>query len=191
MRPPSVARETVIERLARAFRSDGFERATLRKLSHDAGLERASLYHLFPGGKAEMIAAALEYAAGEFERRVLSALVAPGSPAERFDAMLNGLDRYYERGAEPCMLGTLALEMPSDTFGSAVRAGFDKWIGLLEALFREEGLGEAESSARALEVVALVQGALLITRGLQRREVFQELIARARRSYPRFHVRTE
>ncbi len=56
MRAPTVTRDEVIERLAGVFRSSGFERATLTELSRASGLQRSSLYHLFPGGKAQRIA---------------------------------------------------------------------------------------------------------------------------------------
>ncbi|MBK7473657.1 MAG: TetR/AcrR family transcriptional regulator [Betaproteobacteria bacterium] len=157
----------MIERLARVFRSAGFDRATLTALSRESGLQRASLYHLFPGGKAEMAKAVIDHSNIAFASAVLSTLEGSPPPRQRFGDMVESINRYYKSGREACLLGSFALEMPSDEFGAAIRAGFLRWIELLSRVFLEAGLPAGECHIRAREVVAMLQGALVVSRGIE------------------------
>ncbi|HEX4251546.1 MAG TPA: TetR/AcrR family transcriptional regulator, partial [Pseudonocardia sp.] len=53
-RPQSVQDDELLVRLAEVFRRTGFEGASLGALAEAAQLRRASLYHRFPDGKAQM-----------------------------------------------------------------------------------------------------------------------------------------
>ena len=54
MPAPLLSKEEVLARLMATFRSDGYDGASLAELSQRTGLGKSSLYHYFPGGKAEM-----------------------------------------------------------------------------------------------------------------------------------------
>ncbi len=54
MPAPLLPREEVLDRLAAAFRRDGYDGASIARLSAATGLGKASLYHYFPGGKQDM-----------------------------------------------------------------------------------------------------------------------------------------
>jgi len=47
-------RDALLRQLGQVFRERGYEGATLTQLAAATGLGKASLYHHFPGGKAEM-----------------------------------------------------------------------------------------------------------------------------------------
>ena len=59
MASPKVHDEKLIERLTSVFRIYGYEGASLSRIAEATGLQRASLYHRFPGGKEEMAEAVL------------------------------------------------------------------------------------------------------------------------------------
>ncbi len=46
-----VSEDFVLDKIAAVFRLHGYEGASIRLLAQATGLERASLYHRFPGGK--------------------------------------------------------------------------------------------------------------------------------------------
>src|SRR5687767_6837809 len=56
MTKPVVDRADLLPLLAEVFRSHGYEGATLALISQATGLGKGSLYHFFPGGKAQMAA---------------------------------------------------------------------------------------------------------------------------------------
>jgi AcrR family transcriptional regulator len=168
----------VIERLAAVFRSSGFERASLSDLSRASGLQRSSLYHLFPDGKAQMAREVIDRSNEVFSEYVLATLEGDAPPRVRFDRMVRSINRYYDKGREACLLGIFALELPSDAFGASIRAGFERWIELLTKLFADDGYPRKEAVLRAREVVAAVQGSLVVSRGMGSTVVFRDLMAR-------------
>ena len=52
-------RAGILPVLAEVFRAHGYEGASLSLITRATGLGKGSLYHLFPGGKAEMAACGL------------------------------------------------------------------------------------------------------------------------------------
>ena len=54
--------DELLDRLTDVFRTYGYEGASLSRISEVTGLQRASLYHRFPGGKEDMAKAVLSRA---------------------------------------------------------------------------------------------------------------------------------
>ncbi len=178
LRSPSVSRAECIKQLAKVFRTAGYERASLSGLASATGLQRSSLYHFFPGGKAQMLKEVIDESNVVFEETVLSALQGEGSPRERFLRLIASLDRYYDSGRETCLLGVLTAEMLSDDIRAHIQSGFSRWVSLLAMLLQEHGFTEAESVDRACESVAAIQGTLVLARGMGREEIFRNLLRR-------------
>ena len=84
-RPKAVDDPALIARLTGVFRADGYDGASLTALAGAAGLKKASLYHRFPGGKAQMAQEALADAFDWFAAHVIAPLDRPGAPADRLD----------------------------------------------------------------------------------------------------------
>jgi len=55
MRPSKMSDEKVFEGLSDVFRRKGYDGASYSDLMKATGLVKASLYHRFPGGKADMV----------------------------------------------------------------------------------------------------------------------------------------
>ncbi len=64
--PPSKVNENqLLDRLTGVFRLHGYEGASLSRIAKATGLQRASLYFRFPGGKEEMAEAVLRSGGGQ------------------------------------------------------------------------------------------------------------------------------
>jgi AcrR family transcriptional regulator len=200
MPAPLMPREEVVRRLSDAFRAWGYDGATLARLSQATGLGKASLYHYFPGGKEEMAAAVLG-GAGEWMRdHVLEPLRGPGAPAERIEAMLAALDGFYASGRKACLLGVLALGDARSLFQDVLRRRLKTLMSAIAAALVEAGLPRDVAAARAEDAVVRLQGALVVSRGLddnapfrrQIRELRHDLLAPAEKtslSHPRVRSR--
>src|SRR5437762_12723369 len=57
---PVAGRAALLPVLGEVFRAHGYEGATLALITEATGLGKGSLYHFFPGGKAQMAAAVLD-----------------------------------------------------------------------------------------------------------------------------------
>src|ERR1051325_4011529 len=99
-----VSDEVLMEKIAEVFRLYGYEGASIRLLSEAAGLERASLYHRFPGGKEEMAAAIIAQTCAWFEQNVFTPLRRGGAIRERLQCVASNLRDFYRRGTLRCVL---------------------------------------------------------------------------------------
>jgi len=88
----SVAKESLLPALADTFCKLGFDGASLSALSRATGLQKASLYHHFPGGKQQMAEVVLDELAAQFEAQVFAPLAGTEPPQARIDRMLLILD---------------------------------------------------------------------------------------------------
>ena len=69
--------DSLFEKISDAFRADGYEGASLSRLSEATGLKKASLYHRFPGGKEQMASEILDWDVGRLAEDVSADLVKP------------------------------------------------------------------------------------------------------------------
>ena len=169
-------RSQVVASLLRAFRRNGYDGASLSRLSEETGLRRASLYHHFPGGKEDMARAVVVSAVQDFDRLVLSPLREPGTPERRVAAMAATLSTFYGGGEQSCVLALMTIGEGRELLASEVREGLQGWIDALTSVVEETGRPEPVARERARNAVARVQGALVLARGLGDTAVFKRTI---------------
>jgi AcrR family transcriptional regulator len=170
-------RSAAIPALAEAFREHGFEGASLAQLCAATGLGKGSLYHFFPGGKDEMAAAVLADVDAWFTRAIFEPLrsAPPGDPGA-ISAMFDAVTDYFRSGRRVCLLGAFALGRERDRFADVIRAYFEQWITSLAAALRSPGQGGQAALATAIEVVAAIQGGIVLSRALRQPEIFLQVI---------------
>lgn len=177
-RPQSIDEGQLTARLADVFHAVGYEGASLAMLSKAAGLQKASLYHRFPGGKKQMADHVLDAALGWFGKNVIAPLERPGDPHERLAEVVAGLDDFYCGGERACLLNMLASPRPDDgPFTPRIKAALRSLIGAFGKLSIDAGLPRRVALRRAERAVALIQGGLVLSRGLGSREPFQNMLA--------------
>ena len=163
-RPETVSGTELTRRLGRVFLREGYEGASLARLSDAAGLAKAALYHRFPGGKEEIARSVLETTARAMEGSVLHALSGPGAPAQRLAAMVVALRIFYEEGARPCLADLFSVGGVPESVRDPLAAGLDAWIAAISDVLGEAGFEPGEAAARAEDAVVRVQGALVVSR---------------------------
>lgn len=169
-------RSQVVASLLRAFRRDGYDGASVSRLSDETGLRRASLYHHFPGGKEDMARAVVISAVKDFNDRVLSPLRGPGTPERRVAVMAAALSTFYGGGEEACVLALMTIGEGREALAPDVREGLQGWIDALASVVGEAGRPEPVARERAQDAVARVQGALVLARGLGDMAVFKRTV---------------
>lgn len=179
---PKLVAERVdaIPALGEIFRKHGYEGASLKLISEGTGLGKGSLYHFFPGGKAEMAAAVLEEIAAWFETNVYEPLETMDS-TQAIPAMFAAVTRYFKSGNRICLVGAFALGDSKDRFPDMVRCYFDRWLSALGACLKRNGHDEAQASQIALEVVGGIQGAIILAQALNNETPFVEAAERLER----------
>jgi AcrR family transcriptional regulator len=175
----TLADDELLDRLLELFRERGYEGVSLSELSEATGLEKASLYYRFPGGKADMVEAVL----GHVDRWLAAHVIAPlqqshKSPAARVRATARNLGKFYCDGRSSCVVNTLSLQAGETGPRKHVRASAKAVLDAFAAVARESGMRPAMARRRAEEALVDIQGALVLARAVGDRAVFRRVIHR-------------
>lgn len=173
-----MTRENHLPALFRLFRQYGYEGVSLSKIAATTELGKASLYHHFPGGKNEMVTAALAYYGFWMEENVFAALRLDEAPITRFEKMCDHLSELYGAGQAPCLLAALTVSTKQDIFHQQIKSHFQKLTGAIAQVLVAAGLEPPSAQKRAEDAAAAIQGALILSRGLDESAIFERAIAR-------------
>ncbi len=174
-----MSKQVYVPILLKLFRQFGYEGVTLAKIAQATGLGKASLYHHFPGGKAEMAAVALADVNQWLEARILPILVIDESrsPIDIFQAMSEETSRFFNAGQNPCLWAVLAMEDASDAlFHDEIRSALSRWIGAIAQVLVDAGVESNLAQQRGEDAIIAIQGALIVSRGLRDCVPFQRVI---------------
>ena len=126
-----------------------------------------------------MALAVLEEIDAWFEREVFGPL-AVAAP-ESIDAMFDSVTTYFRSGQRVCLVGVFALSDDRDRFGDKISAYFRRWTESLAHALSFRGFSPRKARVRAEEIVAGIQGGIVLARALDETTSFDRLIARLRR----------
>lgn len=170
-------RRDVVPVLAGVFGDLGWTGSSLSVISKRTGLGKGSLYHFFPRGKTEMAEAVLDDVDLWFQVNVFAPLQAATDARVRSQNMFAQTLKYFQSGRRVCLFGAFSLGMERALFGNRVAKYFSDWIDALTPVLRQLGHGE-DSRGLAEEIVAGIQGALVLARASDDGHSFERLLAR-------------
>jgi AcrR family transcriptional regulator len=173
-------RSDALPALAEVFREYGFEGASLAVISQRTGLGKGSLYNFFPRGKEEMAEAVLDEIHAWFENAVFSPLENATDPASGIRLMFDAVEAYFLSGRRVCLVGGLAIGNVRDRFAERIHHYFQRWVEELAGALRRGGLKAKDARPLAEDVVAGIQGAIILARGLDEPDIFKRTLARLR-----------
>lgn len=129
----------------------------------DAGASRGSLYHYFPGGKAQLIeeattAACAEYGAAFTLIETMDAAEAIPAVVDYWRAQVEATD--FSAG---CPVAAAALS-GDETEGARTEAGtgFTAWTGSIERMLRTSHVPAERAGALASLILAAIEGAVIV-----------------------------
>ncbi|KGF71821.1 TetR family transcriptional regulator [Neosynechococcus sphagnicola sy1] len=171
-----MAKAEVIPQLMAVFQEYGYEGASITRFSEATGLKRASLYHYFPNGKEEMADAVLDYVTQALKENLLAPLRSNRPPGDRIQAMNQNVDAFYQQGQQDCLLALLSVGEAHELFQERVQRALNLWIDSVAAVLVDAGITPITARQRAEEAIALIQGALVLTRGLNNTAIFERIL---------------
>ncbi|GJL57105.1 MAG: TetR family transcriptional regulator [Nitrospirales bacterium] len=167
----------LLDRLTDVFRTYGYEGASLSKISEVTGLQRASLYHRFPGGKEDMAKAVLERAGQWLTGQVLAPLSEPGKPADRIRHMAKELHSFYAGGKHCCLLDSLSFGSDDSDIRQHVQQGMSEWVDKLAKVVREAGVSSKNARQHAQDAISHIQGTLVVARVMKDYGPFERMLS--------------
>lgn len=171
-----MSKQTYVPTLLDLFRQFGYDGVTLSKISQATGLGKASLYHHFPGGKDEMVETVLASLEKGLEQIVLEVMQSEGDALIRLQRMCDRLSKAYEQGQKPCVLAALMLGSAQDIFQERVQTLLRLWIDAIATILVEAGMDMTIARERGEDGVIAIQGALILSQGLNDPAPFQRVM---------------
>jgi TetR/AcrR family transcriptional repressor of lmrAB and yxaGH operons len=167
----------MVEGAVRLLATKGVEGTSFADVLAATGTPRGSVYHHFPGGKTELLHAALDYAS---EHALAAVEPARGQPAtvvvKRFLALWRGLLDRSDLAAGCAVLAvTVATADPSLREHAATI--FRAWTDQLTEMFIVGGMKKAPARELAATAIAATEGAVVLCRAQRSREPFDHVAA--------------
>jgi AcrR family transcriptional regulator len=131
-----------------------------------SGVTRRSIYLNFPGGKAELVAAATR-AAGDELSALLRDCIRQRDPIGAFTRVWSDvlISTNFEGGC-PIVAAAFSRNEAPEAASTAADV-FAEWGQLLAARFREDGVNRAAAQSLSTTVVAALEGAVILSRAAQ------------------------
>lgn len=171
----SPVRQRMVEGATVLLATKGVEGTSFAKVLEATDAPRGSVYHHFPGGKPELIHAALDLASS----RGLAAMEATrGQPAavvvQRFLGLWRSLLDYSHLTAG---CAVVAVTVAPDDAELLDHAGeiFRSWTELLTQLCVAGGMAETSARRVAVTVIAATEGAVALCRAERSRQPFDDV----------------
>lgn len=163
--------------LLKLFRQFGYDGVTLSKISQATGLGKASLYHHFPGGKAEMAEVALRQVDLWLETSILPILESKEKPIDIFESMCAEVNQFFNEGQNSCLWAVFILEQSSnDLFIPQINSAFSRWIEAIAHVLITAGLDQTLATQRGEDAIIATQGALILSHGLRNSTSFMRVL---------------
>jgi TetR/AcrR family transcriptional regulator, lmrAB and yxaGH operons repressor len=162
----------MIERTAVLLAKKGLQGASFSEILEASGAPRGSLYHHFPGGKDELVLAALEHAGNQ----ALAALdrmsgKPPRAVAETFVSLWRTVLARSDFAAG-CAVVAVTVAAESPALRARAAEILASWRQRLSSLFVEGGMPKRKARAAAVNLVAACEGAVILARAEQTFEPF-------------------
>jgi AcrR family transcriptional regulator len=158
------------------FRTYGFEGVSLKQLADATGLEKASLYYRYPGGKDEIVMAVAKDVVSWFHANIFVPLAGAGSTRKRIAFVVERLRVFYAGGTKACITDVLSIPGGSEELKAALKGAMQAWIDAFAEIAKESGLSSATARSRAEEAVVRFEGALIVARVLGDKAPFERVL---------------
>ena len=167
-------RDRILYASAELFRRQGYAGTGLKQIATEARAPFGSVYHFFPGGK-EQLADDVLRTGGRFFLALYVAIAgaAPDFPTAVGDFFAGAAQTLEATDfADACPIATVAGEIASthELLRAATADVFESWLAAVAEDAVEAGVPAGRARPLALSVLAVLEGAFLLSRSLRSTE---------------------
>src|ERR1700737_4559151 len=163
---PKPPRQRMIQSAALLMRERGVEATSFSEVLEHSGAPRGSIYHHFPGGKAQLIEEATRFT-GEFVAAGLTAALDQDDPVAALDTFVDYWRALLRDSDFAAGCPVVAATVEGDRVPTARDAAgevFQLWQRLRVDLLLRAGIEPARADSLATLIVAAVEGAVILAR---------------------------
>lgn len=169
---PADTRDRIVAATCELFRRQGMTGTGLKQIAQSAGAPFGSIYHFFPGGKAQLANEAIR-ASGAMYRDLVMAVFDQGGPdlpeTIRTAFTMAAGNLIATDYADACPIATIALEVAStdETLRRATADVFTDWIEQGTERIAGSGLPHTVRRRLILGFISSLEGAFVLSRALR------------------------
>ena len=173
----------LIETLYHVFRNSGYDATSINQLVEVTGLKKASLYHRFPGGKAEMADQVWLFVQDWMDKQIFSITKESLTPKEQLELILDRLSTFYQHGRATVLTQSFLVGEGKQRYQEKIGQLFQKLIGVFEQIALN--LNYSALAARKLGEQSLIrlQGSIVLAQCLKDQSIFRTTIVEIERSF--------
>ena len=182
-KPDTAARERILQQAEHVIHLKGYHAAGMDEIAKACKMTKANLFHHY-GSKASLALAVLDFKIADFRARKVDPLCTQQAPEKAVEVMFDEGSKFFQGiGCKAgCFVGNIALEMSDrdEAFRTRVGDFFAEWAaGIAACLERGKASGYFKSSlnsrAAAEAIVALYEGAIMLTRCQRDAKIFKRV----------------
>lgn len=160
----SDVKQRMIERMGVLLATKGLQGASFSEVLEGSGAPRGSLYHHFPGGKDELVMAALDFGAARAFAHLETLAGRPAPEVAR--GFIAGWRALLQQASLTAGCALVAVTVAADSAALRTHAGaiFRDWRSRLAAALREGGIPDARAEGLAAGLMAACEGAVALAR---------------------------
>jgi AcrR family transcriptional regulator len=185
-------RQRIVDASAELFRRQGYTATGLKQIVASAEAPFGSVYHFFPGGKAQLGEEVIR-SGGVMYLRLFEAFM------DAAPDIVSGVRSFFEGAgevlrvtnyADACPIATIALEVAStnEPLRIATADVFESWIAGAGARLTAAGVAQNDARALATTLIALIEGGFMLSRAARTTEAMDAAgaaaVAAARAALP-------
>jgi AcrR family transcriptional regulator len=167
-------RQRLVDAASQLLRRQGFAATGIKQILTTSGAQFSSLYHHFPGGKDQLAAEAILTAGAGYQHLVEAVWDAAGDVTASVAAIFEGAAQVLESTgyADACPIATVALEVAStnEPLRVATAKVFAAWVDAATTRLVNAGVDTASARPLAQSVIALLEGAFVLSRAAKSTE---------------------
>jgi AcrR family transcriptional regulator len=179
-------KERIVQATGALFREQGYVATSVKQIVVAAEAALGSVYHYFPGGKAELGAEAVRLSGALYEQLIPAVFDAAPDVVTGVRDFFDGAGEHLVETnyADACPIATVALETSSasETMRVACADVFERWIEAGAERFYAAGLPKARARELTIGMLCALEGAFVLARAARSTEplrVAGELCAHA------------
>ena len=164
---------------ADGIRDGGYRAFSFREIANSLGIKSSSVHYHYPSKESLALAVARDYSAD-----FMSALGDPwnGEPVELLAGYVAAFRDAIQRDGRMCLCGILGSEIRTlpNSVALEARAFFQRNIDWLTIVYGrlEKPSSDESKAAKAARLLALLQGALLVSQVLDNQGLYDDITAR-------------
>lgn len=186
MRPQKVDDQQLLTGFMSVFRTKGYDGASLNELADATGLQKASLYHRYPGGKKDIALAVLAFVNQWINKNIAEVLSNKTlNPETRLSLVLENINQLYDSGNSICILRSLSMSNSLDLFRPELKLAMNHWIESFYRLGTEIGMTESNSREKAIQMLIKIQGSLVVSKTMEDTGIFKNTLKEVEGMYLR------